>query len=192
MAARVPFLVLAIATSAALAAAGARAASAAWRIDPAHTSVGFTVDAVGFPRTKGTFSKFFGKISLDFARPERSSVAFRVSAASVDVGSPSFDDYLRTDAFFDVAKFPDIDFVSTSVRMVDPTHAEVTGDLSLRGVTRPITIEVAVDRPPSRDARRLGFTATGSIPRLAYGMNAGFPAISNDVVLTVTTAAIAP
>ena len=166
-------------------------ASAAWRLDPAQTHVGFVVDAIGFPQTKGHFAKFVGQLKLDFAQPERSRVDFRVAAASVDVGSPSFDEYLRSDAFFDVAKYPDIAFVSTAVKVVDPHHAVVTGDLTLRGVTRPFTIAVAVDAVPKAGASRLGFTATGTIPRLAYGMTAGFPAISNDVALTVTTSALA-
>ena len=165
-------------------------AAAAWRLDPAQTNVGFVVDAIGFPQTKGHFSKFVGHLNLDFSQPERSRVDFRVTAASVDVGSPSFDDYLRSDAFFDVAKYPDIKFVSTVVKLVDPHHAEVTGDLTLRGVTRPFTIAVAVDAAPQPGAKRLGFTATGTIPRLAYGMTAGFPAISNDVALIVTTSAL--
>lgn len=174
-----------------LAAASPAAASTAWRIDPAHTSVRFLVDAIGFPRTKGHFSNFVGQLSLDLAHPERSRVAFRVTAASVDVGSPSFDEYLRSEAFFDVAKHPDIEFVSTTVKVVGPNHAEVTGDLTLRGVTRPFTIAVAVDAAPASGARRLGFTATGTIQRLAYGMSAGFPAISNNVSLIVTTSALA-
>jgi len=165
-------------------------AAAAWRLDPAQTNVGFVVDAIGFPQTKGHFSKFVGHLNLDFSQPERSRVDFRVTAASVDVGSPSFDEYLRSDAFFDVAKYPDIKFVSTVVKLVDPHHAEVTGDLTLRGVTRPFTIAVAVDAAPQPGAKRLGFTATGTIPRLAYGMTAGFPAISNDVALIVTTSAL--
>ena len=174
-----------------LPAAPSAAASAAWRIDPAHTTVRFLVDAIGFPRTNGHFSSFAGQLSLDLAHPERSRVAFRVAAASVDVGSPSFDEYLRSQAFFDVANHPNIEFVSTKVKVVDPNHAEVTGDLTLRGVTRPFTISVAVDVAPTPGARRLGFTATGTIPRLAYGMSAGFPAISNDVSLVVTTSALA-
>ncbi len=167
------------------------AAATAWRIDPAHTNVGFEVDAIGFPQTKGHFSKFVGQLTLDLDHPEHCRVAFQVAAASVDVGSPSFNEYLRSEAFFDVAKHPDIEFASTSVKVVDPNHAEVTGDLTLRGVTRSFVIAVVVDAVPKSGARRLGFTATGTIPRLAFGMAAGFPAISNNVALIVTTSALA-
>ena len=173
-----------------LAPSPAPAAPTRWRIDPAGTSIGFVVDAVGFPRTRGTFSRFRGDVTLDFSRPGKSRVVFRVEAASVDVGSASFDDYLRSDAFFDAAKHPFVDFVSTSVKRVDATHAEVVGDLTLRGVTRPITVEVSVDRAPTTGARALAFVATGHVPRLAYGMKAGFPAISNDVKLVVKTRAV--
>jgi polyisoprenoid-binding protein YceI len=155
-------------------------------IDPSRTSVEFIVDGVGWPRTKGRFTAFSGKIAVDLKRPEASSVYFRVAAKSVDVGSPSFDDYLR-DAFFDVADHPDITFVSTSVEKVDDRRARVTGDLTLRGVTRPFTVNVEVGRAANQ--RRLDFHATGVVHRLEFGMNAGFPAISNDVDLIISTGA---
>jgi polyisoprenoid-binding protein YceI len=170
--------------------APAAAAQRKWRIDPAQTSIGFVVDGVGWPQTKGRFRDFEGKISIDFDHPEASHVSFRVAAKSIDVGSPSFSDYLRTDAFFDVAHFPTIAFVSTRIDKVDSRHARVTGNLTLRGVTRPLTIDVEVEGSGNASAR-LGFRATGTIHRMAFNMNAGFPAISNDVALVVTTQALA-
>jgi len=172
------------------AAVPAAAAQRKWRIDPAQTSVGFVVDGIGWPQTKGRFREFDGRIAIDFDHPEASHVFFRVAAKSVDVGSPSFDDYLRTDAFFDAANFPTITFESTEVQKVDSRHARVTGNLTLRGVTRPLTIDVEVEGAASASSR-LGFRATGTIHRMAFNMNAGFPAISNDVALVVTTQALA-
>ncbi len=104
-------------------------------IDPSRTHIKFLVDAIGWPRTKGSFNSFSGKIFVDLKRPEASSIVFRVAAQSIDVGSPSFDDYLRGDAFFDVARYPDITFVSNHVEKLDDRHARVSGDLTLRGVT---------------------------------------------------------
>lgn len=160
-----------------------------WRINPARTSVGFVVDGVGWPRTKGRFHDFEGKISINFDNPAASRVSFRVVAKSVDVGSPSFNNYLRTDAFFDVAQYPTISFTSTRVDKLDNSHARVIGDLTMRGITRPVTIEVALDKPADRSSAQIGFRATGVIKRLGFNMNAGFPAISNDVDLIVTTEA---
>jgi len=164
---------------------GAQAA-ATTPIEPSRTSVEFVVDGVGWPRTKGRFTAFSGKIAVDLKRPETSSVSFRVAAKSVDVGSPSFDDFLR-ETFFDVAEHPDITFVSSAVEKLDDRHARVTGDLTLRGVTRPFTVNVEVGRAGNQ--RRLDFRATGIVHRLEFGMNAGFPAISNDVDLIITTGA---
>src|SRR5689334_8656674 len=79
----------------------------------------FAIDSVGYPRTHGQFRQFQGRISIDFAHPDRSSVAFHVQSGSVDVGSRSFDDYLRSVAFLDSGRFPSIDFVSKAVAKVD-------------------------------------------------------------------------
>jgi polyisoprenoid-binding protein YceI len=158
-------------------------------IDPSRTSVEFVVDGVGWPRTKGRFNSFSGRIAVDLQKPEASSVAFLVAAESIDVGSPAFDDYLRGDAFFDVAHFPEITFVSTRVEKLDDRHARVTGDLTLRGVTRPLAVDVEVDGAKGREKSRLRFRATAVVHRLEFGMNAGFPVISNDVDLVIATEA---
>jgi polyisoprenoid-binding protein YceI len=164
-------------------------AATATSIDPSRTSVEFIVDGVGWPRTKGRFTAFSGKIAVDLRRPEASSVSLRVNAKSIEVGSPSFNDYLRGDAFFDVAQFPEIIFVSTAVEKIDDSHARVSGDLTLRGVTHPFTVDVEIERPGEQNKGRLNFRATGIVHRLEFGMNAGFPAISNDVDLIITTQA---
>ena len=168
--------------------AGEAPAATRWSIDPAHTRVGFGIDAVGYPRTNGVFRKFDGRIDIDFARPELSHVAFHVDANSVDVGSASFNDYLKSDGYLDSARHPEIDFTSRSVVEVDDKTVRVEGDLTLLGVTRPLTVEVEVKR---LGGARLGFVAHARIDRLAYGMNSGFPIISRDVDLTVSSEALA-
>ena len=164
------------------------AGAASWRIDPARTVIAFAIDAVGYPRTEGRFTTFDGRIAIDFDRPEKSSVAFRVRAASVDVGSASFGDYLRSPAFLDADKHPTIDFVSTSVERVSDRAVRVSGDLTLLGVTKPLTVDVAVAREQGGKGR-LEFSARTRIDRLAFGMNSGFPLVSRDVDLTIKSAA---
>jgi len=159
----------------------------AWRIDPARTHIGFVVDAVGFPRTQGEFRAFSGRLSVDFDRPAASHVAFTVRSDSIEVGSSSFDDTLRGSNFLDAQRFPDIHFESTQVEKRDDSTIELTGDLTLLGVTRPLTVEVAVKR---LGGARLSFVAHAHIDRLAYGMNSGFPIISRDVDLTVSSEAL--
>lgn len=82
-------------------------AAARWTIDPASAHIEFAIDAVGYPRTTGSFRRFEGRISVDFEHPNRNSVA------------PSFDDYLRSAAFFDADRYPTIDFVSKSIQRID-------------------------------------------------------------------------
>jgi polyisoprenoid-binding protein YceI len=163
-------------------------AAANWRIDPARTHIAFAIDSVGYPRTRGQFRQFQGRISIDFAHPDRSSVAFHVQSQSVDVGSQSFDDYLRSVAFLDSGRFPSIDFASSSVVKVDDHTVRVTGDLTLLGVTRPLTVDVAVQREGG--GQRVSFLAKTNIDRLAFGMNSGFPLVSRDVELVISSAAI--
>ena len=170
-----------------LAQTDAPAAAANWRIDPARTHIVFAIDAVGYPRTHGQFRQFAGRISVDFEHPDKSSVAFHVQSQSVDVGSASFGDYLRSVAFLDSTRFPSIDFVSHSVAKVDDHTVRVTGDLTLLGVTRPLSVEVAVQREGG--AGRLAFLAKTSIDRLEFGMNSGFPLVSRDVELVISSAA---
>jgi polyisoprenoid-binding protein YceI len=161
-----------------------------WRIDPARTHIAFAIDAVGYPRTHGQFRQFAGRISVDFQHPDRSSVSFHVQSRSVDVGSASFDDYLRSDAFLNSERFPSIDFVSSSVAKVDDHTVRVNGELTLLGVTRPLTVDVAVERAAG-GGQRLAFLAKTDIDRLEFGMNSGFPLVSRDVELVISSAAVA-
>ena len=165
------------------------AVAADWRIDPARTTIAFAIDAAGFPRTEGRFRQFDGRISVDFSQPSRSNVAFHVRSQSVDVGSSSFDDYLRSAAFLDSAKFPSIDFVSTSVQQTSDHSVRVSGELTLLGVTKPLTVDVTVARETAGGRARLEFRAATRINRLAFGMNSGFPLVSRDVELTISSAA---
>ena len=166
-------------------------ARSSWKIDPSQTHVLFWVDAIGWPRTTGEFKSFEGRIDIDFDRPSRSRVGFRVAAKSVDVNSATLDDYLRSEIFLNVARFPSMGFVSSGVEKRDEHHAQVTGDLTMLGVTRPISLDVEVARELAGPNQRVGFKATGVINRLDFGMNSGYPLISDAIHLTVTTEASA-
>ena len=174
-----------------IAATVAAQARSSWQIDPSQTHVRFWVDAIGWPRTTGEFKSFKGRIDIDFDRLSRSRVDFRVAAKSVDVDSANMDDYLRSEVFLNVARFPSMGFVSTSVEKRDEHLARVTGDLTMLGVTRPISLDVEFARKLAAANQRIGFKATGTINRLDFGMNAGYPLISDAIHLTVTTEASA-
>lgn len=180
-----------LAALALIAATAAAQAKSSWKIDPSQTHVGFWVDAIGWPRTEGEFKSFEGRIEIDFDRPSRSRVDFTVAAKSVDANSTVLDDYLRSEAFLNVAKFPDMRFISTSVEKRDEQHATVTGELTLLGVTRPVSMDVEVARKLAGSKLRAGFKATGVFNRLDFGMNTGYPLISEVIHLAVTTEAFA-
>jgi polyisoprenoid-binding protein YceI len=174
-----------------IAATVAAQARSSWKIDPSQTHVRFWIEAIGWPRTAGEFKSFEGRIDIDFDKPSRSRADFRVAAKSVDVNSATLDDYLRSEVFFNVARFPNMRFVSTNVEKRDEHHAQVTGDLTMLGVTRPISLDAEVDRKLAGTNQRVGFKATGVINRLDFGMNSGYPLISDAIHLTVTTEASA-
>jgi polyisoprenoid-binding protein YceI len=160
-----------------------------WAIDPSRTHISFSIDAIGYPRTQGEFRRFDGRLSVDFDHPAQSRVSFRVQSQSVDVGSASFSDYLRSDAFLNASHFSEIVFSSTAVEKIDENDIRVTGDLTMLGVTRPLTVDVEVRRPAAQSRARLEFTARAKIDRLEFGMNSGFPLISKDVDLVVASEA---
>lgn len=182
-------LLLAFALSLAAETLSTKAAAPAsdWVIDPLNTHIGFAIDAVGYPRTQGEFHDFAGHISVDFAHPDKSRVGFQVQSRSVDAGSGPFSDYLRSEALLDAARFKQIVFSSTAVKKLDERNVEVSGDLTLLGVTRPLTVDVTVSRPVGQSHARLGFTARAKVDRLEFGMNTGYPLISRTVDLTVAS-----
>jgi polyisoprenoid-binding protein YceI len=112
-----------------------------------------------------------------------------VQSQSIDVGSASFSDYLRSDAFLNASRFSEIVFSSTAVEKIDEHDIRITGDLTMLGVTRPLTVDVEVRRRTAQSRARLEFTARAKINRLEFGMNSGFPVISRDVDLVVASEA---
>ncbi len=165
-------------------------AASNWAIDPARTHIAFTIDAVAYPSTHGEFRKFVGTIAIDIEHPARSRVTFHVDTGSVDVGSPAFNNYISSSVMLDAPRFPTIDFASTAVQKIDDHRVHVTGDLTLLGVTRPLGVDVEVERRVEGSRTRLGFTAKAKIDRLEFGMNSGYPVISRDVDLVISSEAV--
>ena len=181
---------------------GALAATAvqSWRIDEAHTLIGFKIDATGFPTTRGQFKHYTGRIAIDLDRPAKSSTSFTVDSASIDVGSPSYTDFVKSVALLNVAKYPTLSFASTQVEKLDPRTARVTGNLTMLGVTKPIALDVNVEPDPSAQesakakgpakGRLVAFSATGTIKRSDFGMIFGLPLIDDAIEITVKTRAL--
>ncbi len=163
-----------------------------WRIDEAHTWIGFKIDAIGFPTTQGHFAHYSGRILIDFEHPAKSFTTFTVDSGSVDVGSSSFTDFVKSAALLNVEKFPTMSFASTQVEKLDPRTARVIGNLTMLGVSRPVVLIVNVEPDPSGKGRAVAFVATGRIARSDFGMLFGVPLIDDTLEITVRTRAHSP
>jgi polyisoprenoid-binding protein YceI len=154
------------------AASSARAEKETFLLDKNHTEIGFKVRHF-VSKVGGRFTKFEGTIVLDRAKPEESSVDVRIDATSIDTGNPGREKHLNSPDFFDTAKFPEITFKSTKVAAKGKDTYEVTGDLTMRGVTKPVTLTVAANGFTSdgRGGQKTGFDVTGKLNRKDFGVN---------------------
>lgn len=161
-----------------------------WLIDPAHTHVSFSVRHLGLTSTPGIFRRLDAQLAFDNQHIETSRVSFEIDAASIDTAYDVRDEHLRGTEWLDVQAHPKIIFASSTVRRVGGSHYSIDGDLTIRGVRLPVSFSATlIDRAvnPWTQAPVIGFTATASISRSAYGM-AAFPgALSDTVQLTVAT-----
>jgi len=149
-------------------------AAGTYAIDGSHTQVGFAVRHMAVSKVRGRFSTFEG--TLDLAEdPVDSKVSLTIDANSVDTRDENRDNHLRTSDFFDVANHPTWTFVSTAVQPDSPTKWKVQGDLTIRGVTRPVTLDVTLEgvvKDPYGN-HRVGFSASTTIDREDFGVSFG-------------------
>jgi polyisoprenoid-binding protein YceI len=141
-----------------------------WEIDPAHTSVAFVARYLMVTKVRGHFSEFSGAIHVA-ERPEDSWAELVIGAASIDTGNPDRDRHLRSPDFLDVDRFPELRFKSTKVELPGENRLVVTGDLTIRDVTRPVALEAefaGLSQDPWGN-RRAGFSATTEIDREEFG-----------------------
>ncbi len=174
--ARNPFLVrsaIGVALTAALAAFSATPLRAAtWTADPAHSSVGFSVKHLMVSTVRGTFGTFSATVEGDPSDPATARIDATIQVGSVDTREPKRDAHLKSADFFDAAAYPTMTFVSRKVEKTGEGRARVTGDLTIRGVTKPVTLDVEYTAPV-KDAwggTRLGATATATIDRQDFGV----------------------
>lgn len=144
-----------------------------WKIDNAHTQINFSAKHMMVTTVRGTFHDVAGTIELDERDPTRSRGEFRVGAASVDTNFGARDTHLRSADFFDAEAYPDITFVSTEIDQVGDDQFKVTGDLTIRDMTKPITFDVQLEGivPGMSGARHAGLSATTKIARDDWGLN---------------------
>lgn len=122
------------------------AANETHKIDPARSNITFRLGHM-MGKVNGKFTKFDGKIDIDREHPQQSSVVVKIQASSIDTGIVKRDNHLRSAEFFNVAKYPEITFKSRSVKQTGPQSGDILGDLTMHGVTRPITLHVKLAAP---------------------------------------------
>ena len=143
-----------------------------WDIDLAHSNLGFTVRHLVISKVRGRFARWAGTLTLDQAHPERSQVEARIEAASIDTHEPQRDAHLRSADFLDTDRYPEITFRSTRIEKAGENRYQVTGDLTIAGVTRPVRLEVeALGRTKDPwGGERAGFSARTTIDRRDFGL----------------------
>jgi polyisoprenoid-binding protein YceI len=165
-----------IALTAGLAAAlslPAAAANSNWQIDPAHSSAQFSVRHLAISTVRGAFSKVTGSVVFDDKEVSKSTVEVTIDANSVDTRVPDRDNDLRSEKFFDVAHYPSITFKSRKVEQLAPGKLKVSGDLTIRGTTKEVVLDVEGPTAPVKDPwgnTRNAATATTKINRQDFGV----------------------
>jgi polyisoprenoid-binding protein YceI len=143
-----------------------------WTIDPAHTEIGFAIRHLMIATVRGRFGAATGTVTIDPANPRRSKVDVTIDVSSVDTRQEMRDNHLRSADFFDVAKYPTMHFVSKRIDGDVTGKFRVVGDLTIRGVTREITLD-AVNEGNTRDPwgnERVGISATGKLNRGEFNL----------------------
>ena len=174
------------------------ALSGTYVLDPAHSRIAFVARHAMVTKVRGSFADFEASADLDFTDPARSSANVVIQVASVDTGSPQRDEHLRTNDFFDVPSFPTWTFTSTSVEPKGADEFVLVGDLTIKGTTRPVTIEfehtgTATDVYGNL---RAGFEGRATISRKDFGvtwnapLEAGGVMVGDKIVLELDVSAI--
>jgi polyisoprenoid-binding protein YceI len=172
----------------------AGAATSEWKIDPQHTSAQFSVRHMAISTVRGAFSKVTGAILLDDSDITKSTVDVTIDVSTVDTREPDRDKDLRSDKFFDVAHYPSITFKSKRVQQVSTGKLKVTGDLTIRGTTKEVVLDVEGPTPPVKDPWgnvRVAVTATTKVNRQDFGvkwnatLDNGGVVVGDDVNITI-------
>jgi polyisoprenoid-binding protein YceI len=171
-----------------------------WRIDPGHSSASFSVRHMMVTTVRGQFGKLTGVMKFDPADPRTAVIEASIDAATIDTRNEKRDAHLRSADFFDTNQFPNITFKSTRVEPAAEGMLRVTGDLTIRNVTKPVTLIVEGPTAPVKDARgaRIGASASAKISRKEFGITwnraieTGGVAVSDEVGITIDAAFVQP
>ncbi|MQP74315.1 polyisoprenoid-binding protein [Stenotrophomonas sp. MYb238] len=170
-------------------------ASGTYTLDPSHTDVLVQWSHMGFSNPSAHFGQAEGTLVYDAADVTKSSVEVTLPLAGLNSFTAKFDEHLRSADFFDAAKFPTATFKSTKVEAAGTNKLTVTGDLTVKGTTKPVTLDVTINgagEHPMMKVPSVGFDATTTLKRSDFGVGAYAPAVSDEVKVRITTEASIP
>lgn len=185
----------ALAAALCLFATGAFADPLTYEIDPNHTLVLASWSHFGFSHPTANFGQAEGSIVYDADDVSASSVEVTLPLAGLNSFVPDFDEHLRSDDFFDAAKYPNVTFKSTKVESAGEDRLKVTGDLTIKDITRPVVLDVTLNKAapqPQSGREAIGFDATATIKRSDFGVGMYVPNVGDEVTLRITTEATVP
>lgn len=168
-------------------------ATGEYGFDKAHTQILFFVSHLGFSMSQGEFLDYDGAIMFDDQHPEKSSVDVTIQTSSIDMDDEKWDEHMKSKDFFDVENFPTMTFKSTSVELSGDKVANIVGDLTILGVTKPVTLATTYNKSdihPYSGKFVSGFSATTNVKRSDFGMTYGLPGVGDDIEIRIEVEAM--
>lgn len=157
-----------------------------YKLDPGHSKITWSINHFGYSTYVGQFGKVEGTLSIDPKKAADAKLDVTVDANSVGTLNPALDAHLKSADFLDTAKFPTATFKATSIKLTGKSTADITGDLTLRGVTKPVTVSATFNQAgvnPVDKTYSLGFAGKAKIKRTDFGVSAYAPALGDEVTL---------
>lgn len=175
-------------------AGSAFAAPVTYKLDPGHTNVLASWNHFGYSNPSANFGRADGTLVYDADKVSASSVQVTLPLTGLSALADQFYDHLTSDKWFDAAKYPTATFKSTKVEAAGEGKLKVTGDLTIKGITKPVVLDVTLNKVgehPMKKVPAIGFDATATVKRSDFGVGAYAPMVSDDVTLKITTEATA-
>lgn len=161
--------------------------SGTYSVDPQHGYILFSYSHFGLSNPQVGFNKFDATLDLDADNPEDSEINVTIDVNSIDSRVPVFNDHLRGDDFFQAEQYPNISFVVTSIESKGDSNYTLTGDLTMKGVTKPITLDASIvaTMHPFREIPVVGVSASGQLKRSEWDLGKYAPSVSDEVTLSI-------
>lgn len=168
--------------------APAKAEIELYDFDKAHTQILFFVDHLGFSKSQGEFHTYDGMFTFNRSEPEKSSVEISIQTNSIDMDDEKWNEHMKNEDFFNVEKFPTMDFKSTSIELTGDNTAKITGNLTILETTKPVILDVIFNKSgkhPFNGKYVAGFSAKTKINRSEFDMKYGLPLIGDEVDIMI-------